>query len=81
MASMAKLASLGGSVSMGIAEVLLERGLITSDHLAAAMELRGYGGEIPSRPRPESRRADGAAIAFAAAMLGLAVGLRFWGAA
>jgi general secretion pathway protein E/type IV pilus assembly protein PilB len=40
MASMAKLASLGGSVSMGIAEVLLERGLITSDHLAAAMELR-----------------------------------------
>ena len=40
MASMAKPASPGGSVSMGIAEVLLERGLITSDHLAAAMELR-----------------------------------------
>ncbi len=40
MASMAKQASPGGSVSMGIAEVLLERGLITSDHLAAAMELR-----------------------------------------
>jgi len=37
---MAKPAWPGGSVFMGIAEVLLERGLITSDHLSAAMELR-----------------------------------------
>ena len=40
MASMARPASLGGNASMGIAEVLLERGLITSDHLSAAMVLR-----------------------------------------
>ena len=40
MASLLKSAEPHGNASMGIAEVLLERGLITSDHLSAAMELR-----------------------------------------